>query len=60
MHLLSANINWTVLVVFGIAVIALLVFLIRRNQKDKKDMEETMNQVDKKPFDHRTDDETKI
>ena len=32
--------NWPVLVLFGIAAIALIVFLLRRNVKDKKQLEE--------------------
>ncbi|MBC7827678.1 MAG: FeoB-associated Cys-rich membrane protein [Chitinophagaceae bacterium] len=52
MHFIVVDINWPVIIVVGLAVIGLLIFLIRRNQKDEKDMEETMNQVDKKPLDH--------
>ncbi len=37
------NINWTVLILFGIAVIGLIVFLVRRNQKDEKKFEQQMN-----------------
>jgi hypothetical protein len=36
--------NWLVLVIFGIAAIALIVFLIRRNIKDKKQLEEKIKQ----------------
>ena len=37
------NINWTVLILFGIAVIGLIVFLVSRNQKDEKKFEQQMN-----------------
>lgn len=32
--------NWTVLILFGIAAVALIVFLVVRNQKDEKIFEE--------------------
>jgi hypothetical protein len=32
--------NWTVLILFGIAAVALIVFLVMRNQKDEKVFEE--------------------
>lgn len=32
--------NWTVLILFGIAAIALIVFLVVRNQKDEKVFED--------------------
>lgn len=35
--------NITVLIVFGIAAVALIVFLIVRNQKDKNKLEDTLN-----------------
>lgn len=35
--------NWTVLIIFGIGAIALVVFLVVRNQKDEKDFEEGAN-----------------
>jgi hypothetical protein len=36
--------NWPILVVFGIAAIALMVFLVRRNIKDEKELEEKIKQ----------------
>lgn len=36
--------NWLILILFGIAVIALLVFVIKRNQKDKKEFEHQLNE----------------
>lgn len=35
--------NWTFIVFFGIAVIALIVFLIVRNNKDEKVFEDQLN-----------------
>lgn len=35
--------NHTVLIIFGIAALALIIFLVMRNQKDKKDFEEQAN-----------------
>ena len=32
--------NWTVLILFGIAAVVLIVFLVVRNQKDEKVFEE--------------------
>ena len=35
--------NWTVLIIVGIFLILLLVFLIRRNQKDEQEFEQQIN-----------------
>jgi len=35
--------NWAVLIIFGIVAVALIVFLIVRNQKDEKKFEEQIN-----------------
>lgn len=35
--------NWYIIIPFGIAVIALIVFLIVRNQKDEKKFEQQLN-----------------
>jgi FtsZ-interacting cell division protein ZipA len=35
--------NWTVIVIVGIALIALIVFLVRRNAKDEKEFEQQQN-----------------
>ena len=35
--------NWLVLILFGIAALALIIFLIVRNQKDEKVFEEQLN-----------------
>ena len=34
--------NWPLLILFGIAAIALIVFLVRRNQKDEKKFEDQL------------------
>jgi len=36
--------NWLVLIVVGIAALALIIFLIVRNQKDEKSFEEQLKQ----------------
>jgi len=36
--------NWTVLIIFGIIAIALIIFLVVRNQKDEKEFEKEANQ----------------
>lgn len=35
--------NWTVIIIVGVAVIALIVFLAIRNQKDKKRFEKQLD-----------------
>jgi FtsZ-interacting cell division protein ZipA len=35
--------NWTVIIIAGIALIALIVFLVWRNAKDKKEFEQQQN-----------------
>ena len=35
--------NWPLLIVFGIVALALIIFLIVRNQKDEKNFEEELN-----------------
>ena len=34
--------NWPLIVVLGVAVIAFIIFVLRRNFKDEKDFEETI------------------
>ena len=41
--------NWTVLILFGIAIIALVVFLVLRNIKDKRQLEEQLKNDYPKP-----------
>lgn len=35
--------NWLILIPFGIVILALLLYLIRKNQKDKDKLEKHMN-----------------
>ena len=35
--------NWFLLILFGIVAISLIIFLVVRNQKDKKEFEEQVN-----------------
>jgi FtsZ-interacting cell division protein ZipA len=35
--------NWTVIIIVGIALVALVVFLVRRNAKDEKEFEQQQN-----------------
>lgn len=50
--------NWAVLIIFGIIVIAFFVFLIMRNQKDKKKLEDKLNNDYRKSKDEEGDTET--
>jgi|GEM_PF-4708443 len=48
---------WIILIFLGIGFIALLIFLFRRNQKDRRAFEQQLNQDYKKPGRHK-DEET--
>lgn len=37
------NMNWPVIIIVGLFLILLLVFLIRRNQKDEQEFEQQLN-----------------
>ncbi len=50
--------NWPVLIIFGIIVIALIIFLVVRNQQDKKKLEEKLNNDFHKSKDEEGDAET--
>jgi len=50
--------NLTVLIPFGIFVIALIVFLVVRNQKDKDKLEDKLNNDYHKPKEEEGDIET--
>ncbi len=41
--------NWLILIIFGILAIALIVFLVVRNQKDEKDFIKELNNDYPKP-----------
>ncbi len=49
--------NWTILIFFGIAVIALIIFLVVSNKKDKEDFEEVLNEDYPKLSDEKKDEE---
>lgn len=36
--------NWYIIIIVSLVIIALVVFLVVRNQKDEKDFEQQMNQ----------------
>lgn len=50
--------NWVVIIAVGIALIALLVFLILRNKKDKNDLEEHIKQNYRKSPDRENESDT--
>jgi len=41
--------NWTVILIVGVVVVALIFFLVKRNLKDKKDLENKIEQDYRKP-----------
>lgn len=43
------NLDWSVLGIIGAVLIALLLFIIIRNKKDRKELENKLNQDYKKP-----------
>ncbi len=47
--------NWAIIILVGISAIALIVFLIRRNQKDEKQLENKLNNDYPKPRDEEGD-----
>ncbi len=47
--------NWLIIIVVGILVIALIIFLVIRNQKDKKKFTELLNNDYPKPRDEEGD-----
>jgi len=49
------HMNWYILIPFGIAMIALIVFLIKRNQKDETNFEQQLKDDYQKPKDAKTD-----
>ncbi len=49
------NMNWPLLILFGIAVLALIIFLVVKNQKDEKKFEEQLNNDYDKTNDEKTD-----
>lgn len=55
MQLYTLDINLPVIIIVAVAALLLIIFLLKRNVKDKKDFEETVNQVEKKPFEDQVD-----
>ncbi len=49
--------NWPLIIVFGIAVTALIIFLVKRNIKDEKVFEDQLNNDFKKSKDEEGDAE---
>jgi len=49
--------NWTILIIFGIAVIALIIFLVVRNKKDEIAFEDQLKNDYPKPTNEKEDDE---
>jgi hypothetical protein len=47
--------NWLFLIPFGILILALVVFLVKRNLKDKEDLEHQLNENYPKPKGHGDD-----
>jgi len=50
--------NWLIIIPVGIAIVALIIFMIRRNQKDEKDLENKLNNDYPKLDDQELDPET--
>ncbi len=50
--------NWTVLIIVGVALIVLVVFLVWRNTKDEKEFEQQQNNDYHKTIDAEGDIET--
>ncbi|TWI81319.1 LPXTG-motif cell wall-anchored protein [Lacibacter cauensis] len=50
--------NWPVLIIVGIALLLLIVFLVRRNQKDEQEFEQQLNNDYHKTKDEEGDVET--
>ena len=50
--------NWLLLIIFGIAVVILIIFLVVRNVKDEKQFEEQLNTDYHKTKDEQADADT--
>ncbi|HZF65659.1 MAG TPA: hypothetical protein VEZ55_14290 [Chitinophagaceae bacterium] len=46
------ELNWSILVIVGVLLLALVIFTIVRNQKDEKDLENKLNNDYRKPQEH--------
>lgn len=60
MHHLAIDLNWPILIIVGLGILALLAIIMRRNQKDKKDLEQTITHIEEEPTTHSQDDEAKV
>lgn len=49
------NMNWTIIIILGIAAVALIYFLIRKNVKDEIEFEDQLNNDYEKPT-HKADE----
>lgn len=49
--------NWNIIIPVGLGLIALVIFMIRRNMKDEENLEEQLKQDYKKPKDSDVNDE---
>jgi FtsZ-interacting cell division protein ZipA len=50
--------NWTLIIIVGIALVALVVFLVRRNAKDEREFEKQQNNDYHKAKDEEGDADT--
>jgi uncharacterized membrane-anchored protein YhcB (DUF1043 family) len=49
--------NWPAIIIVGIILLALVVFLVKRNIKDEKEVEEQLKEDYPKPGDEKEDEE---
>jgi len=49
--------NWPAIIIVGIILLALVVFLVKRNIKDEKEVEQQLNEDYPKPQDEKKDEE---
>lgn len=49
--------NWTILIIFGVAIIALIIFLVVRNKKDEIEFEDQLKNDYRKPINDKEDEE---
>ena len=54
-YIFKMNINWTVIIITGVVLAALLIFLVYRNQQDKKKLVQKLNEDFKKSKDEEGD-----
>jgi low affinity Fe/Cu permease len=47
--------NWQLIIIFGVAAVTLIIFLVVKNLKDKKELENKIKQDYKKPRDNEGD-----